>query len=134
MKQKNKQTEKCKWKLQFVYLMLNLIDIIRVFYSVQIIVYISLIKIMKSKLWIHYFHILPISVQIQSKLSMLFPLALTIHFISWLLIKTNLCYIFVKWFSLGTWYTSCSVKKLKLYKYYFQFYGRKALKGSCLMA
>lgn len=63
-----------------------------------------------------------------------FPLALNIHFISWLLIKTSLCYIFVKWFSLGTCYTSCSVKKLKLYKYYFQFYGRRALKGSCLMA
>lgn len=63
-----------------------------------------------------------------------FPLALTIHFISWLLIKTSLCCIFVKWFSLGTWYTSCSVKKLKIYKYYFQFFGRKVLKGSCLMA
>lgn len=63
-----------------------------------------------------------------------FSLALTIHFISWLLIKTSLCYIFVKWFSLGTWYTCCSVKTLKMYKYYFQFYGHKVLKWSCLMA
>lgn len=57
-----------------------------------------------------------------------FPLALTIHFISWLLIKTSLCCIFVKWFSLGTWYTSCSVKKLKIYKYYFQFFWTQSSK------